>query len=80
MQAYFNQIACGYLGRPTTTLPVITNKELSPAYLYMRLKTSNDLQTMKLLAQDQNKWRTLTRRFTEFPEDIDSDEPEASNK
>ncbi|GFS05294.1 hypothetical protein ElyMa_004678100 [Elysia marginata] len=78
MQAYFNQMACRYRGKPTTTLPVLTNKEISQAYSHMKLKTSNDLQTMRLLAQDQNKRKTFTRRTTEFAEATDSDEPEAN--
>ncbi|GFR98319.1 hypothetical protein ElyMa_001016200 [Elysia marginata] len=79
MQSYFNQMTCTYRGRPTTALPVIINKVLSQAYPHMKLKTSNDLQTMRLLAQDRNKWRTLTRRITEFAEATDSDEPEANS-
>ena len=79
MQSYFNQMASRYRGRPTTTLPVIINKELTQAYPHMKLKTSNDLQTMRLLAQDRNKWRTFTRRITEFAEATDSDEPEANS-
>ncbi|GFR99859.1 hypothetical protein ElyMa_001056800 [Elysia marginata] len=79
MQAYFNQMACRYRGRPITTLPIIINIELSQAYPHMKLKTSNGLQTMRLLAQDRNEWRTFTRRTTEFAEATDSDEPEASS-
>ncbi|GFS06584.1 hypothetical protein ElyMa_002968300 [Elysia marginata] len=64
MQAYFNQMACRYRGRPTATLPVIINRELSQAYPHhKKLKTLNYLQTMRLLAQDRNKWRTFTRRI-----------------
>ncbi|GFR72557.1 hypothetical protein ElyMa_003845100 [Elysia marginata] len=79
MQTYFNQMACRYRGRPTNLLPVIINQQLSQAYPNMKLKTSNDLQTMRLLAQDRNNWRTFTRRITEFAEATDSDEPEASS-
>ncbi|GFR72749.1 hypothetical protein ElyMa_002121000 [Elysia marginata] len=32
---------------------------------------------MILLAQDRNKWRTFTRRITEFAEATDSDKPES---
>ncbi|GFS25111.1 hypothetical protein ElyMa_007019200 [Elysia marginata] len=62
-----------------TTVPVIINKELSQAYPHMTLKTSNDLQTMRLLADDRNEQRTFTRRITEFAEATDSDEPETNN-
>ncbi|GFR84827.1 hypothetical protein ElyMa_006012100 [Elysia marginata] len=54
-------------------------KELSQAYPHVKLKTSNDLQFMRLLAQDRNKLKTLPRTITEFAEAIDSDEPEASS-
>ncbi|GFR58056.1 hypothetical protein ElyMa_003471900 [Elysia marginata] len=46
---------------------------------HMKLKTANDLQTMRLLAEEWNKWRTFTRRITEFAEATESDEPEASS-
>ncbi|GFS17430.1 hypothetical protein ElyMa_003238400 [Elysia marginata] len=71
MQAYFNQMACSSRRRPTTTLPVIIIKELSQAYPHMKLKTLYDLETMRLLAQDRNKWRMLTRRIAEFSEATD---------
>ena len=79
MQAYFHQMTCRHRGRPTTTLPVIINKELSKTFPHMKLKTSDDLQTIRLLAQDRNKWITFARRITKFAEATDSDEPDANS-
>ncbi|GFR73790.1 very-long-chain enoyl-CoA reductase [Elysia marginata] len=66
--------------KTTTTLPVIINKELSQANPHMKLKTSNDLHTIRLLAQHQNERRTFTRRITEFAEATDSDKAEANSR
>ncbi|GFS06771.1 endonuclease domain of the non-LTR retrotransposon LINE-1 [Elysia marginata] len=46
----------------------------------MKLKTSSELQSTRLLAQDRNEWRTFTRNFTEFAEATDSDEPQANRE
>ncbi|GFS18771.1 hypothetical protein ElyMa_003271100 [Elysia marginata] len=72
MQAYFNQLSSRYRGRLTNTVtqPVIINKELSQACPHMKLKTSNDLQTMRLLAQDRNEWRTFTQKSRRQTADV----------
>ncbi|GFR98469.1 hypothetical protein ElyMa_006350600 [Elysia marginata] len=65
MQAYFEQMACRYRGRPTTTLPVIINKELSQAYTDMKLTTSNDLQTMRQIDSTSTRPEQVENVYTE---------------
>ncbi|GFR62157.1 hypothetical protein ElyMa_005448000 [Elysia marginata] len=66
MQAYFKTLTTKFRGRPSTTLPIILNKELSQAFPQMKLKTTKDLQNLQSLAQDRGNWTSLTGRITEF--------------
>ncbi|GFR88115.1 hypothetical protein ElyMa_004243400 [Elysia marginata] len=73
MQAYFNTLTTKFRGRPSTTLPIILNKELSQAFPQMKLKTTKDLQNLQSLAQDRGNWKSLTGRITEFARASSSD-------
>ncbi|GFS19404.1 cytochrome P450 2G1-like [Elysia marginata] len=66
MQAYFNTLTTKFKRRPSTTLPIILNEELSQAFPQMKLKTTKDLQNLQSLAQDRGNWKSLTGRITEF--------------
>ncbi|GFS13486.1 hypothetical protein ElyMa_003138200 [Elysia marginata] len=63
MQAYFNTLTTKFRGRPSTTLSIILNKELSQAFPQMKLKTTKDLQNLQSLAQDRGNWKSLLRRI-----------------
>ncbi|GFS14202.1 hypothetical protein ElyMa_006739900 [Elysia marginata] len=80
MQAYFNTLTTKFRGRPSTTLPIILNKELSQAFPQMKLKTTKDLQYLQSLAQDRGNWKSLTGRITEFVRASSSDEFDAGSK
>ena len=80
MQAYFNALTTKFRGRPSTTLPIILNKELSQAFPQMKLKTTKDLQNLQSLAQDRGNWKSLTGRITEFAQASSSDEFDAESR
>ncbi|GFR79199.1 hypothetical protein ElyMa_004014200 [Elysia marginata] len=80
MQAYFNTLKTKFRGRPSTTLPIILNKELSQAFPQMKLKTTKDLQNLQSLAQDRGNCKSLTGRITEFARTSSSDEFDAGSR
>ncbi|GFR71801.1 hypothetical protein ElyMa_000361600 [Elysia marginata] len=80
MQAYFNTLTTKFRGRPSTTLTIILNKELSQAFPQMKLKTTKDLQNLHSLAQDRGNWKSLTGHITEFARASSSDEFDAGSR
>ncbi|OWY94290.1 hypothetical protein PHMEG_00036020 [Phytophthora megakarya] len=62
MAAYFDPSSMDtWCGRPRTTLPVVLDADLvSSGYAY-RLRTSHDLEQLRLLAQAKSKWKALER-------------------
>ena len=54
MQLYFHCTEKRFRGRPTTTLPVIINQDLSQIKDNLSLKSTGDLKHLRSLAQDRD--------------------------
>ena len=78
MTAYFVKCGDHFRGRPPTTLPVVLNNNLSHAK--MRLKTPGDLEHLRALAQDRQKWRALTTQLVETADATQSVDGEAKGQ
>ncbi|GFR68057.1 hypothetical protein ElyMa_005599000 [Elysia marginata] len=69
MEAYFVCKGEKFLGRPITTLPNVLNKDLSRlATGELRLKTNEDLDHLRSIAQDRQQWKGLTTKIREAAE------------
>ena len=89
MQFYFKDQSSGFRGRPRTTLPVVLNKDLMKfqnhikkkreyrSYRNLRLEKSEDLERIRLIAQDRDKWKKLIMIIEEAGEASMSEDTEA---
>ncbi|GFR97646.1 hypothetical protein ElyMa_000997800 [Elysia marginata] len=69
MEAYFVRKGGKFLGRPITTLPNALNKDLSRLPTgELRLKTNEDLDHLRSIAQDRQQWKGLTTKIREAAE------------
>ncbi|GFR83921.1 hypothetical protein ElyMa_004137000 [Elysia marginata] len=69
MEAYFVRKDVKFLGRPITALPNILNKDLSRLPTSeLRLKTNEDLDHLRSIAQDRQQWKGLTTKIREVAE------------
>ena len=73
MQLYFHRTEKRFRGRPTTTLPVIINKDLS-------LKSTDDLKYLRSLAQDRDQWKSFTKQIVEIAEASRSDDQDEKSE
>ncbi|GFR95709.1 hypothetical protein ElyMa_006279400 [Elysia marginata] len=81
MQAYFNTLTTKFRGRPSTTLPIILNKELSQAFPQMKLKTTKDLQNLpRHLRRIEATGSNSRGASTEFARASSSDEFDAGSR
>ena len=80
MQLYFHRTEKRFRGRPTTTLPVIINKDLSQTQDNLSLKSTDDLKYLRSLAQDRDQWKSLTKQIVEIAEASRSDDQDAKSE
>ena len=80
MQLYFHRTEKRFRGRPTTTLPVIINKDLSQIQDTLSLKSTDDLKYLRSLAQDRDQWKSLTKQIVEIAEASRSDDQDAKSE
>ena len=80
MQLYFHRTEKRFRGRPTTTLPVIINKDLSQIQDNLSLKSTNDLKYLRSLTQDRDQWKSLTKQIVEIAEASRSDDQDAKSE
>ena len=80
MQLYVHRTEKRFRGRPTTTLPVIINKDLSQIQDNLSLKSTDDLKYLRSLAQDRDQWRSLTKQIVEIAEASRSDDQDAKSE
>ena len=90
MKFYFRDQGSRYRGRPRTTLPVVLNKDLVKfqdhikkkreyrSLRNLRLEKAEDLENMRLIAQDREKWKNLIGIIEEAGEASMSDDNEAA--
>ncbi|ETO58573.1 hypothetical protein F444_23049, partial [Phytophthora nicotianae P1976] len=57
MKACYTSTGTKWRGRPRTTLPVVLDQDLSTSGFGDRLRTDEDLDRIRLLAQDKRKWK-----------------------
>ncbi|RUS76900.1 hypothetical protein EGW08_015339 [Elysia chlorotica] len=76
MELYFTSFEKGFRGRPTTTLPVILNKDLSRTH-NLSLKTNQDLNHTRSLAEERDQWRSFIKHIAEIAEASRSDDQDA---
>ncbi|GFS02849.1 hypothetical protein ElyMa_001133800 [Elysia marginata] len=78
MEAYFVRKGGKFLGRPITTLPNVLNKDLSCLPTgELRLKTNEDLDHLRSIAQDRQQWKGLTAKIREAAEASRSEDKDA---
>ena len=80
MQLCFHRIEKRFRGRPTTTLPVIINKDLSQIQDNLSLKSTDDLKYLRSLAQDRDQWKSLTKQIVEIAEASRSHDQDAKSE
>ena len=80
MQLYFHRTEKRFRRRPTTTLPVILNKDLSQIQDNLSLKSTDDLKYLRSLAQDRDQWKSLTKQIVEIAEASRSDDQHAKSE
>ncbi|GFR68688.1 hypothetical protein ElyMa_003738900 [Elysia marginata] len=69
LEAYFVRKGGKFLGRSITTLPNVLNKDLSRLPTgELRLKTNDDLDHLRSIAQDRQQWKGLTTKIREAAE------------
>ena len=61
-RAYFIQYGHKLRGRPTTTLPIVLNRDLG-LIDHFRLQSTDDLVKITELAKDREQWRELSARI-----------------
>ena len=79
MEFYYTEFGKRYRGRPITTLPIVINKELSQSHPNLSLKTKEDLNHLRSLAQNRNHWNRLTKGIIEVAEASCSDDQDAKS-
>ena len=80
MQLYFHCTEKRFRGRPTTTLPVIINKDLSQIQDNPSLKSTDDLKYLRSLEQDRDQWKSLTKQIVEIAEASWSSDQDAKSE
>ena len=80
MQLYFHRTEKRFRGRPTTTLPVIINKDLSQIQDNLSLKSTDDLKYLRSLTQDRDQWKSLTKQIVEIAEASRCDDQDAKGE
>ena len=65
--AYFIQYGHKLTGRPTTTLPIVLNRDLG-LIDHFRLQSTDDLVKIIELARDREQWRELSPRIEKAAE------------
>ena len=90
MKFYLRDQGSHYRGRPRTTLSVALNKDLVKfqdhikkkreyrSLRNLRLEKAEDLENMRLIAQDREKWKNLIGIIEEAGEASMSDDNEAA--
>ena len=76
MTAYFVKCGNSYKGRPPTTLPIVLHQDLQTLENPLTLKTTEDLEKIKELAQDRERWKNLQHmivKTAEASQSIDRD-------
>ena len=73
MQLYFHRTEKRFRGRPTATLPVTINKDLSQIQDNLSLKSTDDLKYLRSLAQGRDQWKSLTKQIVEIAEESRSE-------
>ncbi|GFR86813.1 hypothetical protein ElyMa_002476900 [Elysia marginata] len=69
MEEYFVREGGKFLEKPITTLPNVLNKDLSRLPTgELRLKTNEDLDHLRSIAQDRQQWKGLTTKIREAAE------------
>ncbi|KAK3745909.1 hypothetical protein RRG08_056718 [Elysia crispata] len=70
-----------YRGRPITTLPVVLNNDLSrlESNTY-GLKTFEDIENLKKIAEQRDQWRILCTRIQKATEALQSDDYDAERR
>ena len=66
-RAYFIQYGHKLRGRPTTTLPIVLNRDLG-LIDHFRLHSTDDLVKITELAKDRKQWRELSARIEKAAE------------
>ena len=66
-RAYFIQYGHKLRGRPTTTLPIVLNRDLG-LIDHFRLRSTDDLVKITELAKDRKQWRELSARIEKAAE------------
>ena len=64
---YFIQYGHKLRGRPTTTLPIVLNRDLG-LIDHFRLHSTDDLVKITELAKDRKQWRELSARIEKAAE------------
>ena len=89
MKFYFKDHSKGFRGRPRTTLPVVLSKDLQKfqdhiksirkyrQYRGLRLETLQDLESIRLRAQNRDEWKKLIEIIRKAGEATRSDDTEA---
>ena len=80
MKLYFHRTEKRFRGRPTKTLPVIINKDLSQIQDNLSLKSTDYLKYLRSLAQDRDQWKSLTKQIVEIAEASRSDGQDAKSE
>ena len=76
MTAYFVKCGNSYKGRPPTTLPIVLHQDFQNLGNPLTLKTTEDLEKFKELAQDRERWKNLQHmivKTAEASQSIDRD-------
>ena len=71
-RAYFIQYGHKRRGRPTTTLPIVLNRDLG-LIDYCRLQYTDDLVKITELARDREQWRELSARRSVLDDELGCD-------
>ena len=80
MELYFHRTEKRFRRRPTTTLPVIINKDLLQIQDNLSLKSTDDLKHLRSLAQDRDQWKSLNKQIVEVAEASRSDDQDAKSE
>ena len=76
MTAFFVKCRNSFKGRPPTTLPVVLHQDLQTLENPLIMKTTEDLEKIKELAQDRERWKDLQHmivKTAEASQSIDRD-------
>ena len=81
MIGYFKEFGNRFVGKPKTTLPILLNNELTNSNPSLSLKSANDLDHLRSLAQNRKCWNRMTRQIVKVAEASPSslEEPDAES-